>query len=75
MAKIRELSGLIHGHYDTETQLAKKLGWSKQKLNRITNGMKEPDLAEAAAIATALDVSIDQIATIFLPGSSPNGQR
>lgn len=74
MAKVRELCGLIHSKYDTEAELARELGWNRQKLNRITNGTKEPDLVEATAIAKALDVSIERIANIILCYKSPNKQ-
>ena len=75
MAKVRELSSLIHGKYDTEAQFARELGWKRQRLNRITNGQKEPDLSEASAIASALNVPIERIADIFLGTKSPNGQQ
>lgn len=66
MAKVRELSGLIHAKYDSESDMARELGWPRQRLNRITNGVKEPDLEEAALIAGCLGVSLDRIAGIFL---------
>ncbi len=74
MAKVRELCGLIHSKFDTEADLARELGWNRQKLNRITNGTREPDLAEAAALAAALGVSIDRVANIILCYKSPNRQ-
>jgi len=75
MAKVRELCGLIHAQYDTESALAKELGWSRQRLNKITTGQKEPDLHEAAALARSLGVSLEFMAHIFLKAKSPNGQR
>ena len=65
MAKLMELSSLIHGKYNSESQLARDLGWSRQRLNMLTNGRKEPDLDEAIALADKLDVSLDVIASIF----------
>lgn len=75
MAKIKELSGLIHGMYNHESDFAKQLGWPRQKLNKITNGMREPDLNDAVEIATALGQPLDYIIDIFLRSKSPNGQR
>lgn len=75
MAKIIELRGLIYGKYETETQLAHDLGWSKQRLNVITTGRREPDLEEVAAIAEKLGRSVEEIFYIFLRQKSPNRQQ
>ena len=74
MAKVNELRGLIYGKYETEAKLADDLGWPKQRLNKITNGNKEPDLEEVAALAGKLDTSIEEMVYIFLRHKSPNGQ-
>ena len=75
MAKIRELCALIHSKYDSESEFARKLGWDRRRLNKITTGVKEPDLQEAAEIASGLDTSITCIANIFLHNQSPNRQH
>lgn len=75
MAKIIELRGLIYGKYETETQLANDLGWSKQRLNVITNGTREPDLEEVEALAKKLDKSVEDMVYIFLRHKSPNRQH
>lgn len=72
-SKIKEIRGLIYGMYDSETQFAKEMGWPRQKLNRITNGMREPDLNDISALASGLNRSIGEIANIFLNHKSPNG--
>lgn len=73
MGKVRPLIGMIYSKYDTQAQLARKMGWDRRRLNRITNGAKEPDLSEAAELAKMLDVPIERIADIFLSEKSPNG--
>lgn len=75
MAKIIELRGLIYGKYETETQLANELGWSKQRLNLITNGTREPDIEEVVALAEKLDKSVEEMVYIFLRHKSPNRQQ
>lgn len=75
MAKIRELKALIYGKYDNEIQLANDLGWTKQRLNVITTGRREPDLEEVAALAGKLDTSVGDMVHIFLRYQSPNGQQ
>ena len=74
MAKVTELRGLIYAKYDTEAELAQELGWTRQRLNLITNGRKEPDLEEVAALAGALGKSVEDMVYIFLRHRSPNGQ-
>ena len=75
MAKIVELRGLIYGRYETEAQLAAELGWSKQKLNLITNGTREPNLVDVVALARKLDKPVEEMVYIFLRHKSPNGQH
>lgn len=73
MAKILALSGLIHSKFDSEAKMADRMGWSRQRLNKITNGDKEPDLFEVRDISDALDTSFMTVAQIFLDLKSPNG--
>lgn len=74
MARIIELSGLIYSKYEKECQLADELGWSRQRLNKIVNGRKEPDLEEVVAIASKLDRPVGEMVNLFLRHKSPNGQ-
>lgn len=75
MAKNTELRGLIYGRYDTEAQLAAELGWTKQKLNLFTNGMREPNLEDVVALANKLDKPVEDMIYIFLRHKSPNRQH
>ena len=75
MAKVNELRGLIYGKYESESRLADDLGWPKQRLNKITNGNKEPDLEEVVALAGKLGTSVEKMVYIFLHHKSPNGQQ
>ena len=72
MAKILALSGLIHSKFDSEAQMSSAMGWTRQRLNKITNGNKEPDLFDVQAIANVLGVSFMDVAQIFLDLKSPN---
>ena len=73
MEKVRELCSLIHLKYDSEAACARALGWSKQRLNRITNGEREPDIYEAAELAVCLETDVAHLAQIFLRYKSPYG--
>ena len=70
MAKNKALAALIHSKFDSESELARALGWKRQRLNRITTGRKEPELSEACEIAKMLQVPIDILTQIFLSNKS-----
>ncbi len=74
-AKVKELRGLIYGTFDSEAEMAKEIGWPRQRLSKITNGVKEPDVNELNAIAKPLGKSVGDIAQIFLRYKSPNEQH
>ena len=73
MAKILALNGLIHSKFDSEAKMADALGWPRQRLNKITNGDKEPDLDEVREMAAVLGESFMTVASIFLSRRSPSG--
>ena len=75
MAKIFELNGLIHSHYKSEAELARVLNWTRQRLNRITNGDREPTLEEVRDLSNALHEPFEKVAHIFLIIKSPNGDK
>ena len=75
MAKILPLRGLIFGKYESEAQMAEAIGWTRQRLNKITNGTKEPTLDEVDAIAKAVGEEFMTVAAIFLKKKSPNEQH
>lgn len=72
MAKILALNGLIHSKFDSESKMADALGWPRQRLNKITNGDKEPDLEEVRDMSFVLEVPFMTVADIFLRLESPN---
>lgn len=74
MEKVRELRGLIYSQYDSETEFANAIGWPKQRVNKITGGVKEPNIDELNALSKALNVSVGEMAQIFLRYKSPNRQ-
>lgn len=69
----RALKSLIYGKFNSESEMARYLGWPRQKLNRISTEGKEPSLAETVAIADALEISLDKAVSLFLTHMSPNG--
>lgn len=65
--KNRSLRSLIYKKYDTESEMARAMGWPKQRLNKITNGQKIPNVNELDDLAVALDEPIGEVAHLFLP--------
>lgn len=65
------IKDVIYGKFKTETACAAQMGWPRQRLNKITQGKKEPTASELAAIAHATDNRIEAIAKIFLLYWSP----
>ena len=70
---LNKLNGMIYARYKSQAQMADALGWSRNKLNTIVNGKREPDLDEVAAIAANLGESLETVANIFLSRSHQTG--
>lgn len=73
--KIKELRGIIYSKFDSEADMAKAMGWTRQRLSKITNGLKEPDVNELNDMANPLNMTVGEIAQIFLRNKSPNEQQ
>lgn len=73
--KVLGIRGLIHGKFDSESELAAYLGWSRQQLNKITTGKRRPSLEETYAIAQALGKDFEEVAQIFLLHWVAEGQQ
>jgi transcriptional regulator with XRE-family HTH domain len=73
--KVMQLRGLIYGEFNSESDFARRLGWSRQKLNKITNGVKEPDITELNEMSKLLNKTVGDLAQIFLERKSPNRQQ
>ena len=71
--KVKDLSGLIHGQFDSQAEFARHIGWKKQRINKIVNGDKLPSLYEVQTIAEGLNVPFMMVANIFLQMKSQNG--
>lgn len=70
-----ELKKLILQKYASEAECARKIGWTRQRLNKITTGCREPSLYELNALAKELGISVSQLVPIFLALKSPNEQQ
>jgi DNA-binding XRE family transcriptional regulator len=67
------LKGLIYNQFESQTEMATSMGWSRQRLNKIVNGKKKPNLDEVCVMAKTLGVPFMTIAQFFLIAKSPIG--
>ena len=64
--KILGLSSLIHGQFNSQADFARRIGWSKQKVNKIVNGHMKPSISDVQTIAEGLDVPVMMVMKFFL---------
>lgn len=72
MQRESRIKDLITTRFGSEAKAARELGWSRQRLNRISLGHKEPDLEEVNALAGLLGVPVGEMVAIFLAKSVTN---
>lgn len=72
MQKNLALSGMIHAKFKSESAMARAMGWSKQRLSKITCGRRTPTLGDLDEMATILERPIMDLVQIFLPEKSTN---
>ena len=63
---INNVRGAVYARFSDIASLARVLGWSRQKLSPIVNGMKEPDLSEVQAMADAMEMEATVLTSFFL---------
>ena len=72
--KVLELRSIIYSKYNSEAELARILNWFPQRLNLITNGIREPNIKDLNDLKNALGLTADELVDIFLRHQSPNEQ-
>ena len=72
--KNKAFRGLIYSVFNNEAEFARTLNWSRQRLNKISNGTKQPDLQEVDEMAKHLQIQPEHLIQIFLTNKSPNEQ-
>lgn len=70
-----EVKELILQKYPSEAECARRIGWDRQRLNKITTGYREPSIYELNVLAKTLGVSVSQLVPVFLALKSPNEQQ
>lgn len=67
------IKDVILSKFKSEAAFARHIGWSRQRLNKVTNLVKGPTVQEINLIAEGLEESASDIYLIFLSQTSPNG--
>ena len=63
---INNVKGAVYARFKDIADLANTLGWSRQKLSPIVNGLKEPDLSDIQAMAEAMEMDVFELTLFFL---------
>lgn len=63
--------------YGSDSELAKRLGWSRQRLSKVLQGKQELTLENVNELSTAMDMPIQEVANEFTRpvGSEINRER
>ena len=61
-----KVKGEVYAKFKNIAELAKVLGWSRQKLSLIVNGNREPNLSDIQAMANVLNIDAEKLASFFL---------
>lgn len=61
-----KVKGEVYAKFKNIAELAKIIGWNKQKLSLTVNGKREPNLSEVQTLANVLNIDVDKLASFFL---------
>ena len=59
------LRDAIAQRYHTESELARALGWTKQKLSKTVIGTRNPKISDLNALSKALDLPVGEVINFF----------
>lgn len=63
----KTIKEMILDRYPSEAGCARALGWERQRLNKITTGVREPSVYELNELAKVLSVPVGELVPVFLP--------
>lgn len=73
--KVKAFRGLIYSKFDSEAEFARVIGWNRQTVSKLANGVRQPNLEEIDIMAKTLCVPQLELMHIFLANKSPNRQQ
>ena len=60
------LRGVVYSKFQSISELASVIGWTRQKASNIINGNVEPSLEDTDKLAKALGIGFEKTARFFL---------
>ena len=69
---VETIRGAVYGKYPSIREFAKDVGWDPTKACNIINGKREPRVSDLQDMAPALEMSVEQLARLFLHKKSQN---
>lgn len=69
---VNTIRGLVYSKYGSGREFARVVGWNRSKACAIVNGKQEPKISDLTAMAPALDITVGELAHIFLHEMSQN---
>ena len=63
--RMSEFISLIYGKFKNQTECANALGWNKQKLSRIANGISKPDVDDVNDMSVVFEVPVSTITSFW----------
>ena len=64
--KVNNVKGAIYARFKDIANLADILGWSRQKLSALANGVREPSLNDIQLMANAMEMNVEILTSFFL---------
>ena len=55
----------IRAKFKTDAAFSLAMGWTTQKVSKMTNGVYVPKVGEAAKMSRVLDITLDELASFF----------
>ena len=55
----------IREKYKNESEFARKIGWTKQKLSKTILGKRSPKISEINTLSKAMGISVEELISFF----------
>lgn len=59
------LRAAIREQYGSESQLAERLGWTRQKMSKTVRGERNPRISDINALSREMRISVGEVISFF----------
>ena len=63
---VNKVRGAILSRFKTESDFARALGWTRQRVNAFSLGIREPRLHDVQEMAAVLNMDASELSAFFL---------